>query len=164
MTLKEYHQKVDEAFDQARKEGLIDNLELTPEEQEELAKQVMDSDWFKDAMKEFEKGFQTATQWGIEAYSLDKETGKVRALTLEEALELQDNPDLEVKTIKEISPEELMKEFASHLTPEELEELSKPTLVIKDNPDWDAEKWLQFSEPGRIIYTAPEESKTIKEE
>ena len=110
-------------------------------------------DLYEANKEEFDKGFQEATFWGIEGYSIEKDSGKVRALTLDEVLELKDNLDYEIVSIEDHTAEELMKEFTSHLTPEELEELSKPILTIKDNPEWDEKAWLEFSKQGKIIYS-----------
>ncbi len=84
---------------------------------EELKKEL--DEVFDENKKELQKGFNIATSWEIEAYSIDKETGKLRTLTLEEALELKDNPNYEVVSIKDYSPEEVMRQFSEHLTSEE---------------------------------------------
>ena len=105
---------------------------------------------FYENKEELQKGLNTAVSWGIEAYSIDKETGKLRTLTLEEALELKDNPNYEIISIKDTSPEEVMKQFSEYLTSNELESLVKPVLNIPSDATWDAEKWLDYSKNGRI--------------
>lgn len=103
--------------------------------------------------EEMKKGLDMALNWGIEAYSLDKETGKVKLLSLEEAFALKDNPNYEVISTEDYTPEELMKQFSEHLTPEELESLSKPILEIQVRPDtvWDVDKWLEYAKTNKII-------------
>ena len=108
---------------------------------------------FDENKKEFQEGLNMAISWGIEAYSIDKKTGKLRTLTLEEAIKLKDNPNYEVVSIKDYSPEEVMKQFSEHLTPEELESLTKPILEIQVRPDavWDVDKWLEYAKTNKII-------------
>lgn len=103
--------------------------------------------------EEMKKGLDMALSWGIEAYSLDKETGKVKLLSLDEALELKDNPNYEIVSTEDCSPEELMQRFTSYLTPEELEALSKPILEIKTPSDvnWDVEKWLEYGKANKVM-------------
>ena len=109
---------------------------------------------FEQNKKELQEEFNMATSWGIEACSIDKKTGKLRILTLEEALELKDNPDYEVVSIKDYSPEEVMKQFSEHLAPEELESLKRPILNLQVPFDatWDVEKWLEYSKTNKIMF------------
>ena len=97
-----------------------------------LDKETKESwDKFLDENKEeLQKGFDMAISWGIEAYSIDKETGKIRCLSLEEAFDLKDNPNYEIVSIQDYSPEEVVEKFSEQLTSEDLESLVKPVLNI----------------------------------
>ena len=115
----------------------------------------------EEIIEQLNKGFNNIMSYGVDAYVINEDTHSFRAATEAEIEELLNNPTLEVIK-KTVSFKEIQKQFSDVLSQEECDALTRPTLVIPNNVEWDADKWLDYSKSQPLIKEFPAHLSNIK--